>query len=39
MNTKETLNADKDKISLLFFNQIKSLTSKNLRSLDSQFVA
>ncbi len=39
MNTKETLNADTNEINSLFFNQIKTLTSKNLSSFDAQFSA
>ena len=39
MNTKETLNANVTEINSLFFNQVKVMTSRNLRSFDSQFVA
>jgi len=39
MGTKETLNANVKEINSLFFKQIKSLTSKNLSSFDSQFTA
>ncbi len=39
MGTKETLNADVKEINKLFFNQIKTLTLKNLSSFDSQFAA
>jgi len=39
MNTSKTLNADVNKTNELFFNQIKALTAKNLRSFEMQFSA
>jgi len=39
MNTKETLNANVDEISNVFFNQVKIMTSKNLKSFEVQFSA